>query len=116
MARQDGHGPWPNCTGVADSCANEAQFERHNQNSKPDLPESEPASKKDRAAGRQPDQETGLRADSQKSREQAEAVAETPRPTHGTPWLTAREACPDILDDVLQRKGQGLHHQRGRRS
>jgi replication initiation protein RepC len=89
------------------SSANESHFERHKQNSKPDSYESEPAFEKDRSGDRQPDLATQGSAQAGKGREGDAAAAGTSRPSLGTPLPMVLEACPDILDYVPGREGQG---------
>ncbi|PPD15069.1 MAG: replication initiation protein RepC [Methylobacterium sp.] len=87
-------------TNSSDSSANESHSERHKQNSKPDLHESEPAFKKDRSGERQSDPETLGSAQAEQGRE-GEAVAMGPsRPSPGTPLPMVLEACPDIRDYI----------------
>ena len=90
-----------------DSSANESHSERHKQNSKPDLQESEPAFKKDRSDERQPDPETHGSAKAGQEREGEEDVGGTKRASLGTPLPMVIEACPDILDYIPGREGQG---------
>jgi replication initiation protein RepC len=89
------------------SSANESHFERHKQNSKSDLPESEPAFEKDRSDERQPDPETHGSAQTEQGREGEVAAIEIYRPSLGTPLPMVLEACPDILDYISGQEGQG---------
>ena len=88
-------------TNSQNSSANESHFERHKQNSKPNLYESEPAFEKDRG---EPDV-----LDSAGAELAAEVPAE--RPSIGTPLGMVLEACPDILDYAAD--GEGLGAARG---
>jgi replication initiation protein RepC len=90
-----------------DSSANESHSERHKQNSKPESREYEPAFKKDRSGDRQPDPETHASAQAEQGREGKAAAIETSRPSLGTPLPMVLEACPDILDYIQGREGQG---------
>jgi len=91
-------------TNSADSSANESHSERHKQNSKPDLRESEPAFGKDRGGERQPDPEPAGSAQAERGRE---GEAASTRPSLGTPLPMVIEACPDIRDYIPGREGQG---------
>jgi replication initiation protein RepC len=91
-------------TNSTDSSANESHSERHKQNSKSDLVESEPAFEKARSGEHQPDLETLGLPQAQQGREGKEAAT---RPSLGTPLPMVIEACPDILDYILGREGQG---------
>ncbi|MGL5445988.1 MAG: plasmid replication protein RepC [Rhabdaerophilum sp.] len=94
-------------TKSSDSSTNESHFERHKQNSKPDFYESEPAFKKARNNERQPDPETLGSAQAWQERDWEEAAIETGRPSLGTPLPMVLEACPDIVDYITGREGQG---------
>jgi replication initiation protein RepC len=94
-------------TNATNSSANESHSERHKQSSKSDLIESEPAFQKDRIGERQPDPETLGSAQAGHATEGEEPVAGTSRPTLGTPLPMVIEACPDILDYIAGREGQG---------
>ncbi|MCZ8260608.1 MAG: plasmid replication protein RepC [Beijerinckiaceae bacterium] len=94
-------------TNSHDSSANESHSEHHKQNSKSDLVESEPAFEKDRSDERQPDPETLEFTQAEQVREGQEAAAGTFRPSLGTPLPMVIEACPDILDYISGREGQG---------
>jgi replication initiation protein RepC len=104
-------------TNSRDSSANESHSERHKQNSKPDPRESEPAFGKDRSDERQPDSETRgaeilgsaqpRQGREEEAREAEEAATGTSRPSPGTPLPMVIEACPDILDYIPGREGQG---------
>lgn len=92
-------------TNSADSSGNESHFERHKQNSKSDLPESEPAFEKNRGDERETDPSTPTFAKSGRKDEEAHAPsdaapADYPRPNLGTPLPMVLEACPDILDYI----------------
>jgi len=91
-------------TKSSDSSANESHSERHKQNSKTDLHESEPASEKDRGGERQSDPETLGFSQTEEVREGQEPAT---RPSFGTPLPMVIEACPDILDYITGREGQG---------
>ena len=91
-------------TNFTDSSANKSHSEHHKQNSKSDLRESEPAFEKDRGDERQPDPEPIELIRAGHGRE-GEAVAT--RPSLGTPLPMVIEACPDILDYISGREGQG---------
>lgn len=88
------------------SSANESHSERHKQNSKPESSESEPAFRKDRIGERQHDLETTGFAESRQRRGEGTAT-DNPRSTLGTPLPMVLEACPDILDYITGREGQG---------
>ncbi|MCZ8272677.1 MAG: plasmid replication protein RepC [Microcystis sp. LE19-4.1E] len=96
------------------SSANESHFERHKQNSKPDHYESEPAFEKNRSSERQLDPaiavvvQTG-EGGGEASDTEAENLSDKPRPSTctGTPLPMVLEACPDILDYISGREGQG---------
>ncbi len=92
-------------TNSTKTSANESHSERHKQNSKSDIPESEPAFKKDRSDQRQSDPATHGSAQAELVRE-GEAV-EASRPSLGTPLPMVIEACPDILDYIAGQEGQG---------
>ncbi len=94
-------------TNSPDSSANESHFERHKQNSKSDFYESEPAFEKNRGGEHQPDPETTRFAQAGQAREGEAAAIETSRPGLGTPLPMVIEACPDILDYIHGREGQG---------
>ncbi len=94
-------------TNAPDSSANESHSERHKQNSKSDLRESEPAFKKDRSDERQPDPETPGTGKAGQAREEEDAAAGTSRPSLGTPLPMVLEACPDILDYIPGQEEQG---------
>jgi len=94
-------------TNSTDSSANESHSERHKQNSKSDLRESEPAFEKDRGGERQLDPETLGSGQAGQATEEEEPVAGTSRPTLGTPLPMVLEACPDILDYITGLEGQG---------
>jgi len=94
-------------TNSPDSSANESHSERHKQNSKSDLPESEPAFEKDGSAERQSDPETPGSAQAELVREGEAAASRTSRPSLGTPLPMVLEACPDILDYIPGQEGQG---------
>lgn len=85
------------------SSVNESHSERHKQNSKSDLGESEPAFEKARSDERQPDPETYRLAQAGLAREGEAAAA---RPSLGTPLPMVLEACPDILDYIPGQEGQ----------
>lgn len=87
--------------------ANESHSERHKQNSKPDLRESEPAFEKDRNDERQSDPDISGLAQAKQAREGEEDVGGTKRPSFGTPLAMVFEACPDILDYIPGQEGQG---------
>ncbi|MCZ8164046.1 MAG: plasmid replication protein RepC [Microcystis sp. LE19-98.1E] len=91
-------------TNSPDSSANESHSERHKQNSKSDLCESEPAFEKDRGDERQSDLET-LEFSQAKQVREGEAAAT--RLSLGTPLPMVIEACPDILDYIPGQEGQG---------
>ncbi|WP_284180169.1 plasmid replication protein RepC [Rhabdaerophilum sp. SD176] len=91
-------------TNFADSSANESHSERHKQNSKPELHESEPAFEKDRGGERRPEPETHGSVQAEQGREGETAAT---RPSLGTPLPMVLEACPDILDYIHGREGQG---------
>ena len=95
-------------TNCADSIANESHAERHKQNSKPDLPESEPAFKKARGGERQPDLQTGINCHVAPDGERGTSLADMRRPNLGTPLPMVLEACPDILDYMPGHEGQGV--------
>jgi len=92
--------------------ANESQSERHKQNSNTEPSESEPAFEKDRGAEHEADPQSSAVL---KSREGAEDIpaadpaspAEISRSGLGTPLPMVLEACPDILDYIPGREGQG---------
>jgi replication initiation protein RepC len=84
--------------------ANESHSERHKQNSKSDLYESEPAFEKDRSDERETDPETLRPAQAGEGTEWHEAAT---LPSLGTPLPMVLEACPDILDYIACREGQG---------
>lgn len=86
--------------------ANESHSEHHKQNSKPDSSESEPAFKKDKGGERQPVPETVEFAENRKDGG-AGTGTDNPRSTLGTPLPMVLEACPDILDYITGREGQG---------
>ena len=90
----------------ADSSANESHSERHKQNSKPDLQESEPAFEKDRSDERQSDPETPDFGLAKQGREGEAAANGSSRGNLGTPLPMVLEACPDILDYIPNREGQ----------
>lgn len=94
-------------TNSTDSSANESHSERHKQNSKSDLIESEPAFEKDRSGEHQPDPEPLCAAQAGQAREGEAAATGTSRPSLGTPLPMVIEACPDILDYIPGREGQG---------
>jgi replication initiation protein RepC len=94
-------------TNSTESSANESHSERHKQNSKSDLRESEPAFEKDRSDKRQPDLETLEFTQAEQVREGQEADAGTFRPSLGTPLPMVIEACPDIVDYISGREGEG---------
>lgn len=94
-------------TNSTDLSANESHSERHKQNSKSDLYESEPAFQKDRGGERQPDPETLGSAQAGQATEGEDAAIEVSRPSLGTPLPMVIEACPDILDYISGREGQG---------
>jgi len=94
-------------TNFPDSSANESHFERHKQNSKSDLRESEPAFEKNRSTERQPCSEIHGSAPAGQGREGEEAVTRVIRPSLGTPLPMVLEACPDILDYIPGQEGQG---------
>lgn len=88
-----------------DSSANESHSERHKQNSKPDLHESEPAFEKDRGAERETNPSTTAFAKNGGEDDDAHALndgvsADKQRPSLGTPLPMVLEACPDILDYI----------------
>jgi replication initiation protein RepC len=87
--------------------ANESHSERHKQNSKPDLHESEPAFEEDRGGERQPYLETLDTGEAGQAREGEDATAGTSRPSFGTPLPMVIDACPDILDYIAGREGKG---------
>ena len=91
-------------TKSSDSSANESHSERHKQNSKSDFRESEPAFENDRGGERQPDPEPLELIRAGRGGE-GESVAT--RPSLGTPLPMVIEACPDILDYISGREGQG---------
>lgn len=91
-------------TDSPNSSANESHSERHKQNSKSDLRESEPAFEKARSDEHQPDPETHGLAQADLARE-GEAAAT--RSSLGTPLPMVIEACPDILDYIPGLEGQG---------
>jgi len=91
-------------TNTRDSSANESHSERHKQNSKPDLRESEPTFEKGRIGERQPDPETLEFTQPGQGRE---GEAASTRSSLGTPLPMVLEACPDILDYISGREGQG---------
>ncbi len=86
--------------------ANESHSERHKQNSKSDLYESEPAFEEDWSGDRQPDPETLCTAQAGQDSEGEDAAAGTSRPSLGTPLPMVIEACPDILDYISGREGE----------
>ena len=88
------------------SSANESHFEHHKQNSKPDTSESEPAFRKDRSGERQPDPAAVLITEASQGRGE-ETPSDIPRPVLGTPLPMVLEACPDIVDYITGREGQG---------
>lgn len=90
-----------------DSSANESHSERHKQNSKPDLRESEPAFQKDRSDDREPNPDPLELSQAEQGREGEAATIKTSRPSLGTPLPMVIEACPDILDYITGREGQG---------
>ena len=94
-------------TNSTDSSANESHSERHKQNSKPDLHESEPAFEKDRSDERQPDPETHGSTQAEQGKGGEAAAAGTSRQNLGTPLPMVIEACPDILDYIPGQEGQG---------
>lgn len=94
-------------TKTSDSSANESHSERHKQNSKTDLRESEPAFKKDRGGECQPDPETLGPGQSGQGMIGEAASTGPSRPSLGTPLPMVIEACPDILDYIAGREGQG---------
>jgi replication initiation protein RepC len=99
-------------TNSADSSANESHSERHKQNSKPDLHESEPAFEKDRSDERETDPLTAAFVANVEGREDitdpgAVLPADKSRPGLGTPLPMVLEACPDILDYIPGQEGQG---------
>ena len=99
-------------TNFIDSSANESHSERHKQNSKPDLPESEPAFKEDRGGERQSDLLRSALAKDAVDRDNLPVPSETscgdqPRERIGTPLPMVLEACPDMLDYMSGRAGQG---------
>jgi replication initiation protein RepC len=99
-------------TNSTNSSTNESHSERHKQNSKPDLHESEPAFEKNRSGGRETDPLTAAFATSGEGREDSHAPSATleadkSRPSPGTPLPMVLEACPDILDYIAGREGQG---------
>ena len=94
-------------TNSTDLSANESHSERHKQNSKSDPLESEPAFERDRGDERQPDHVILGTALAGEVREGEDAAAGTFRPTLGTPLPMVIEACPDILDYIAGREGQG---------
>lgn len=94
-------------TNSLNSSGNESHSERHKQNSKSDLRESEPAFKKDRSDERQSDPETYGSAQAGQGREGEDDVGRTKRPSFGTPLPMVIEACPDIVDYIAGREGQG---------
>jgi len=98
-------------TNSANSSGNESHSERHKQNSKPDLHESEPAFQKDRGGDRETDfVATAFPKDGEvgedASRLNAALPADKPRPNLGTPLPMVIEACPDILDYIPGREAQ----------
>jgi replication initiation protein RepC len=98
-------------TNPKDSSANESHSERHKQNSKSDLRESEPAFEKDRSDERQTDPLTAAIAANGEGREGIHAPgaaldADKSRPSLGTPLPMVLEACPDILDYIPGQEGQ----------
>jgi replication initiation protein RepC len=99
-------------TNPGDSSANESHSERHKQNSKSDLKESEPAFEKDRGGERETDPlaagfATGGEGSDDIPDTEAALSADKPRPSLGTPLPMVLEACPDILDYITGREGQG---------
>jgi replication initiation protein RepC len=94
-------------TNSTDSSGNESHSERHKQNSKSDLYESEPAFEKGRGGERQPHPGIPRSAQVELMREGGAAAIETSRPSLGTPLLMVLEACPDIFDYIPGQEGQG---------
>jgi len=94
-------------TNSTNSSANESHSERHKQNSKSDLYESEPAFEKDRGGDRQPDHVIFGTGQAGQARKGEAGVIETSRPNFGTPLPMVIEACPDILDYIAGREGKG---------
>jgi len=94
-------------TNFADLSANESHSERHKQNSKSDIRESEPAFEEARSDKRQPEPETLGSAQAGQARHGEAASTGPSRPSLGTPLPMVIEACPDILDYITGRDGQG---------
>jgi replication initiation protein RepC len=99
-------------TNSTNSSANESHSKRHKQNSKPDLHESEPAFEKDRSDERETNPLNATFATKGESSEDIHAsstalATDKSRPSLGTPLPMVLEACPDILDYIPRREGQG---------
>jgi len=93
-------------TNFADLSANESHSERHKQNSKSDIRESEPAFEEARSDERQPEPETLGSAQAGQARHGEAASTGPSRPSLGTPLPMVIEACPDILDYITGRESE----------